>query len=107
VINRAKSSAGFISEGPAQELDFGKRGVFAFSWVLVLMVGVMPIVEASLHRRPSISLPATIVFFGTVSSSIVLRRSYSWLGIALHIFSQILIWLSIFTMSLALVLYLA
>ncbi|WP_235188252.1 hypothetical protein [Sphingomonas sp. FUKUSWIS1] len=40
----------------------------------------------------------------TVASAVLLRRRYSWMGLVLHIFGQIAIWLSLFVMSLAIVL---
>jgi hypothetical protein len=49
-------------------------------------------------------MPATIAFFVTVGSAVLLRRRYSWIGLVLHIFGQIAIWLSLFVMSLAVVL---
>ena len=50
--------------------------VFAFSWMLVMAIGLMPLAEASLHRSPSITLPTTITFFVAVGSGILLRRRY-------------------------------
>ena len=79
--------------------------VFAFSWMLVMAIGLMPLAEASLHRSPSITLPTTITFFVAVGSGILLRRRYSWVGLVLHIYGQIAIWLSLFVMSLAVALY--
>lgn len=90
---------------PSDELDFGQKAVFGFSWVLVVAIGLMPLLEASRHREPSISTPAAIAFFAATASALVIRRSYTWVGLVLHVFSQIMIWLSLFVMSLALVLY--
>ena len=81
--------------------------IFAFSWLLVMAIGLMPIAEASLSRSPSITMPTTIAFFVAVGSAVLLRRRYSWMGLVLHIFGQIAIWLSLFVLSLALVLALA
>ncbi|RYF20968.1 MAG: hypothetical protein EOO77_06935 [Oxalobacteraceae bacterium] len=69
-----------------------------------MAIGLMPIVEASLSRSPSVSMPTTIAFFVAVGSAVLLRRRYSWMGLVLHIFGQIAIWLSLFVMSLAIVL---
>lgn len=69
-----------------------------------MAIGLMPIAEASLSRSPSVSMPTTIVFFVAVGSAVLLRRRYSWMGLVLHIFGQIAIWLSLFVMSLAIVL---
>lgn len=78
--------------------------IFGFSWLLVMAIGLMPIAEASLSRSPSVSMPTTIAFFVAVGSAVLLRRRYSWIGLVLHIFGQITIWLSLFVMSLAIVL---
>lgn len=91
----------------ANELNMANWAVFGFSWVLVLAVGLMPVVETSLRRSPSFSMPLVIAFFAAVASGLALRRRYSWLGFLLHIIGQIAIWLSIFCMSLAAVLYLS
>jgi len=69
-----------------------------------MAIGLMPIAEASLSRSPSIGMPTAIVFFVAVGSAVLLRRRYSWMGLVLHIFGQIAIWLSLFVMSLAIVL---
>lgn len=89
----------------APELDMADRAVFGFSWVLVMAVGLMPIVETSLRRSPSISMPVVIAFFVAVASGLALRRRYSWLGFVLHITGRVAIWLSIFCMSLAAILF--
>ncbi|RYF13098.1 MAG: hypothetical protein EOO77_16195 [Oxalobacteraceae bacterium] len=74
--------------------------------MLVMAVGLVPIVEGSLNRSPSITAPTVIAFFIAVGSAIVLRQRYSWVGLVLHIYGQIAIWLSLFVMSLAVVLVL-
>lgn len=84
--------------------DLSGTLIFGFSWSLVMAIGLMPIAEASLSRSPSVSMPTTIAFFVAVGSSVLLRRRYSWMGLVLHIFGQIAIWLSLFVMSLAIVL---
>jgi len=78
--------------------------IFGFSWLLVMAIGLMPIAEASLSRSPSVSMPTTIAFFVAVGSAVLLRRRYSWMGLVVHIFGQIAISLSLFVMSLAIVL---
>lgn len=70
-----------------------------------MAIGLLPIAEAVLNRSPSITMPATIAFFVAVGSGILLRRRYSWIGLVLHIYSQIAIWLSLSAMSLAIVLF--
>lgn len=78
--------------------------LLGFSWLLVMMIGLFPLAEASLNRSPSITMPTTIAFFIAVGSGILLRRRHSWVGVVLHIYGQIAIWLSLFVMSLAIVL---
>jgi hypothetical protein len=89
---------------PFEAFNLGDRAVLCFSWLLVMVAGLMPIVDASLKRSPSISKLVTIAFFVAVASGIALRRQYSWVGLVLHVFSQIVIWLSVFCISLALAL---
>lgn len=84
--------------------DLSGSLIFGFSWLLVMAIGLIPLAEASLARSPSITMPGTIAFFVIVGSAVLLRRRYSWMGLVLHIFGQIAIWLSLFVMSLAIVL---
>jgi hypothetical protein len=84
--------------------DLSGTLIFGFSWMLIMAIGLMPIAEVSLSRSPSITMPTTIAFFVTVASAVLLRRRYSWMGLVLHIFGQIAVWLSLFVMSLAIVL---
>lgn len=93
-----------IHHRPPALTDLSGSLIFGFSWLLVMAIGVMPIAEASLSRSPSITMPTTIAFFVAVGSAILLRRRFSWMGLVLHIFGQITIWLSLFVMSLAIVL---
>jgi len=78
--------------------------MLGFSWLLVMAIGLYPLAEAFLNRPPSITMPTAIVFFVAVGSGILLRRRHSWVGVVLHIYGQIAIWLSLFVMSLAIVL---
>ena len=89
----------------AHELNMADATVFGFSWLLVVAFGLMPIVDASLKRSPVISMPLTISFFVAVAGGLVLRRRFGWLGLVLYIFGQIAIWLSVFCISFAAVLY--
>lgn len=91
---------------PMQQLDPMGAALFLFSWALVVVIGLMPILETVLKRSPSISTPALAMFLVSVGSAAVLRRSYNWMGLVLHVVGQILIWLSIFVMSLAFALFL-
>jgi len=101
----SKAGNGVPASDPIEQLDLTQKLAFGFSWLLLIAIGLMPVVEASWHRPPSISTPALVAFFVVVGSAIVLRRSYGWIGLVMHIFSQIMIWLSIFVMSLAFALY--
>jgi hypothetical protein len=96
-----------LSPVSAAKPDVGGNLIFGFSWMLVMAIGLAPIVEGSLHRSPSIAMPPVVAFFVAVGSAILLRRRYSWVGLVLHIYGQIAIWLSLFVMSLAVVLTLA
>ncbi|MHB9309947.1 MULTISPECIES: hypothetical protein [Sphingomonas] len=89
------------------EIDLRSGVVLAFSWLLVLALGLLPLAEATMARSPSIATPALIAFFVAVASGIVLRRRYTWVGLAMHIYGQIAIWLSLFVMSLAALLFVA
>ncbi|PNU05459.1 hypothetical protein A8V01_16395 [Novosphingobium guangzhouense] len=75
-----------------------------FSWLVVSALGLLPLAEAFLHRSPSITPQVVIAFLIAVGSGAVLRRRYTWVGVALHIYSQIAIWLSLFCASLTMVL---
>ncbi len=93
-----------VQHRPPALNDLSGTLIFGFSWLLVMAIGLMPIAEASLSRSPSVSMPTTIAFFVAVGSAVLLRRRYSWMGLVLHIFGQIAICLSLFVMSLAIVL---
>jgi hypothetical protein len=84
--------------------DLSETLIFGFSWLLILAIGLMPLAEASLSRSPSITMPTTIVFFVAVGSAVLLRQRYSWMGLVLHIFGKIAIWLSLFIIWLTIVL---
>lgn len=95
----------YWSEGePTSSRPMLDDAMVGFSWLLVTAIGLLPLAEASLHRAPSVTMPAVSAFFVAVASGIALRRRYSWLGVVLHIYGQIAIWLSLFVMSLAAVL---
>jgi hypothetical protein len=93
-----------VQHHPATLDDMSGILIFGFSWLLVMAIGLAPLAEACLYRSPSITMPTTIAFFVALGSAILLRRRYSWVGLVLHIFGQIAIWLSLFVMSLAIVL---
>ncbi|BBE00172.1 hypothetical protein SAMIE_2000580 (plasmid) [Sphingobium amiense] len=88
-----------------QDLDLSGNLAFMFSWLLVSALGLLPLFDETLSRDPTPSASALIVFFVAVGSAAVLRRHYSWVGVVMHVFSQIFMWLSVFCVSLAGVLY--
>jgi len=93
-----------VQHRPPAPGDMSGTLIFGFSWLLVMAIGLAPLAEAFLSRSPSLTMPTTIAFFVAVGSAVLLRRRYSCMGLVLHIFGQIAIWLSIFVISLAIVL---
>lgn len=93
-----------VEHRPPAPTDLSGTLIFGFSWLLVMVIGLAPLAEAALTRSPSVTMPTTIAFFIAAGSAVLLRRRYSWMGLVLHIFGQIAIWLSLFVMSLAIVL---
>lgn len=93
-----------VRSGDASAHQMFEGALIGFSWLLVMLIGLFPLAEASLHRSPSITMPTTVAFFIAVGSGVLLRRRHSWVGVVLHIYGQIAIWLSLFVMSLAIVL---
>ncbi len=87
-----------------QILSASEQALFGVSWLLVMAVGLTPLVEAWLHRAPSLTMPTVMAFFVAVGSGALLRRHYSWVGLVMHIYGQIAIWLSLFCISLVIVL---
>ncbi|TVV76981.1 hypothetical protein FOY91_02435 [Sphingomonas solaris] len=86
-------------------MGVAQTALFGFSWLLVMAIGLMPLVEAALLRSPSVTTPSLIAFFVAVGSGVLLRRRYSWVGLVMHIYGQIAVWLSLFVMSLAIALF--
>ncbi len=72
-----------------------------------MALGLMPLVDAVLGHTPSVTTPTAITFAVAIGSGIFLRRRLSWIGLMLHIYGQIAVWLSIFVLSLSVVLLLA
>lgn len=94
-----------VTEGRSLTFCLGQPGtrVFATSWFIVAVLGLIPLAEAKLHRDPALSPLAVMAFFVAVGSAAALRQRYTWLGVVLHIYSQIAIWLSITFCSMAFV----
>lgn len=84
--------------------DASEQALFGVSWLVVMVVGLMPLFETWFHRSPSVTMPTMIAFFVAVGSGVLLRRHYSWVGLVMHIYGQIAIWLSLFCISLVIVL---
>jgi hypothetical protein len=91
----------FLTARPEYSTAPADTAVIGFSWLLVMAIGLSPVLEASLDRSPSVTIPMAIVFFLAVGSGVLLRRRYTWFGLVLHIYGQIAIWLSLFVLSLA------
>lgn len=98
-----KPTNGYASPGGVRG-DAISYCTLGFSWLIVSALGLLPLTEAYLDRSPSITVPVIVAFFVAVGSGAILRRRYSWVGVALHIYSQIAIWLSLFCVSLTMVL---
>jgi hypothetical protein len=77
---------GNISDDPICYCTLG------FSWLIVSALGLLPLAEVSLNREPSITAPIVAAFFIAVGSGAILRRRYTWVGIVLHIYSQVANW---------------
>lgn len=103
-----------IAMRPVQVLDAEERtlmfrpggpgtALFASSWFIMTALGLIPMAEAKLNRVPSVPLLGVVAFFIAVGSAAALRRRYTWLGLVLHIYSQIAIWLSLTFCSMALI----
>ena len=97
-LKGASIAPGNISDDPICYCTLG------FSWLIVSALGLLPLAEASLNREPSITAQVVAAFFIAVGSGAVLRRRYTWVAIVLHIYSQVAIWLSLFCVSLTMVL---
>lgn len=93
-----------VQHRPPPLNDMSGTLIFGFSWLLVMAIGITPLAEAALTRSLSITMPTMIAFSVAAGSVLLLRRRYSWMGLVLHIFGQIAIWLLLFVMSLAVVL---
>lgn len=93
-----------VQHRPPAPGDMSGTLIFGSSWLLVMAIGLAPLAEAALTRSSSITVPTTIALFVAVGSAVLLRRRYTWRGLVLHISGQIAIWLSLFVMSLAIVL---
>jgi|UPI0008331B47 hypothetical protein len=81
--------------------------IAGFSWFLVICLGLLPIADHLLGRSSSLYLPGCITFFVAVASAGVLRKRHPWVKLVLHIYGQIMIWLSISCIAIAAVLFVA
>lgn len=88
-------------------LDLSGSVAFFFSWLLVFAVGLLPVVTDRRTCVPHVPEAGLLIFLSAVASGAYLKRQYSWIGCLMHIISQILIWLSLFCVSLAWALFAA
>ena len=86
---------------PCDGLTAWRSAVLGLSWLAIIVLGLTPLL-GEIYRRPdSIVAPAMLAFAIAVSSAALLRDHYSWIGAALHVAGQVMIWLSIFVLTLA------
>lgn len=85
-------------------LIFGERldhATLAFSWFLTVGLGLMPVADRVLGRDTSLLTPGSAVIVVAVVSALLLRRRYPWVRLVLHIYGQIMIWLSLSCVAIA------
>jgi len=75
--------------------------VLGLSWLAIIVLGLTPLLGESYRRPDSIVAPAMLAFAIAVSSAALLRHHYSWIGATLHVAGHVMIWLSIFVLTLA------
>ena len=93
--------SGSAALDPLDGIDTRCSTILALSWLLIVVLGLVPLLQQLYERPYSAAGPATLAFAVAVSSAALLRRHYSWLGAALHIGGQIMIWLSVFALTIA------
>lgn len=79
----------------------------AFSWFLVISLGAMPIADRILGRTTGLMGPGCVVFVVAIVSTIILREREPWIRLVLHIYGQIMIWLSLSCIAIAATLFIA
>lgn len=99
--SRSRVFTGQADLDPTEGLTPLRSAVLTFSWVAIVLLGLAPLLEELYHRPYSAAAPATLAFAIAISSAAILRHHYSWLGAALHIAGQVMIWLSIFSLTIA------
>lgn len=70
------------------------RALLSFGWFLVFSLGAMPLVDRAVGRPTSLAVPGAVVLFATVASATLIRERHPWLRLVLHIYGQVMIWLS-------------
>ncbi len=79
----------------------GQTVLVAFSWFLVISLGAMPIADRMLGRPAELMGPGCVVFVVAIVSAIILREREPWIRLVLHIYGQIMIWLSLSCIAIA------
>lgn len=79
----------------------------AFSWFLVISLGTMPIADRFLGRSTSLMGPGCIVSVVAIVSAMLLRKRHPWIRVVLHIYGQIMIWISLSCVAIAATLFTA
>ena len=98
---RQRLFTGQAALDPCYGLTAWRSAVLGLSWLAVVLLGLTPLL-GELYRRPDSAVaPATLAFSFAVSSAALLRHHYNWVGAALHVAGQVMIWLSIFVLTLA------
>jgi hypothetical protein len=81
------------------------HATLAFSWFLTLALGLMPLADKVLGRDTSLLTPGSAVTGVAVLSALVVRRRHPWIRLVLHIYGQIMIWLSLSCVAIAATLF--
>lgn len=65
----------------------------------------MPVADKMLGRDISLINPGSAVLVAATVSALLLRRRYPWVRLVLHIYAQIMIWLSLSCVAIAATLF--
>lgn len=74
---------------------------FFLSWFLVGCLALVPLADSSIVHSHTVVITGLLVALISVLSCFFLRVRYEWLGLVLHIYSQVMIWLSITVLIIA------
>lgn len=81
------------------------HATLAFSWFLAVGLGLVPVADKILGRDTALLTPGSAVIVVAVVSAFLLRRRYPWVRLVLHIYGQIMIWLSLSCVAIAATLF--